>query len=54
MLEGMDLKTGVDLDKLINASEYVSALVGRTLPSKVLQSELGRRHMSKSGKIARC
>ncbi len=43
MLEGMDIDTGVDLDKLILASEHVSSLVGRTLPSKVLQAELGAR-----------
>jgi len=43
MLEGMGLSTGVDLDALIRASEHASHLVGRALPSKVLQSELGRR-----------
>lgn len=43
MLEGMGYETGVDLDLLIRASERVSDLVSRTLPSKVLQSELGRR-----------
>ncbi|MEL6186511.1 MAG: hydroxymethylglutaryl-CoA lyase [Myxococcota bacterium] len=43
MLEGMDMRTGVDLDAVVRASEHVSDLVGRSLPSKVLQSELGRR-----------
>ena len=43
MLEGMGYETGVDLDQLIVASERVAGLVSRTLPSKVLQSELGRR-----------
>jgi hydroxymethylglutaryl-CoA lyase len=43
MLEGMGLSTGVDLDGLVHASERVTHLVSRTLPSKVLQSELGRR-----------
>lgn len=43
MLDGMGYETGVDLERLIYASERVSDLVGRTLPSKVLQSELGRR-----------
>ena len=46
MLEGMELSTGVDLDALILASEHVSGLVGRVLPSKVLQSELGRRRIA--------
>lgn len=43
MLDGMGFETGVDLGSLILASEHVSALVGRTLPSKVLQAELGQR-----------
>lgn len=43
MLEGMGYATGVDLDTLITASEAAQRLVGKTLPSKVLQSELGRR-----------
>lgn len=43
MLDGMGYDTGVDLDTLIGASEHVADLVSRTLPSKVLQSELGRR-----------
>lgn len=46
MLEGMGYETGVSLDRLILASEHVSHLVGRTLPSKVLQSELGRRQQA--------
>lgn len=43
MLDGMGYETGVDLDRLVRASEKVADLVSRTLPSKVLQSELGRR-----------
>jgi hydroxymethylglutaryl-CoA lyase len=43
MLDGMGLDCGVDLDRLITASERVSELVNRTLPSKVLQAELGSR-----------
>ncbi len=46
MLEGMGYESGVSLDRLILASEHVSHLVGRTLPSKVLQSELGRRQQA--------
>ncbi|MBK6690478.1 MAG: hydroxymethylglutaryl-CoA lyase [Deltaproteobacteria bacterium] len=46
MLEGMGYDSGVSLDRLILASEHVSHLVGRTLPSKVLQSELGRRQQA--------
>jgi hydroxymethylglutaryl-CoA lyase len=43
MLDGMGFETKIDLDRLILASEHVSSLVGRTLPSKVLQAELGKR-----------
>jgi hydroxymethylglutaryl-CoA lyase len=43
LLDGMGFESGVDLDQLINASERVAALVNRTLPSKVLQAELGSR-----------
>ena len=43
MLDGMGLESGVSLDKLVLASERVSTLVGRPLPSKVLQAELGAR-----------
>jgi hydroxymethylglutaryl-CoA lyase len=46
MLEGMGYDTGVDLDALITASETAQRLVGKSLPSKVLQSELGRRRKS--------
>ena len=43
MLEGMGFETGIDLDQLVAASQHVADLVSRTLPSKVLQSELGKR-----------
>lgn len=44
MLEGMGFETGIDLTTLVVASERASDLVNRTLPSKVLQAELSRRH----------
>jgi hydroxymethylglutaryl-CoA lyase len=43
LCNGMGFETGVDLDRLITASERVSELVNRTLPSRVLQAELGSR-----------
>ncbi len=43
MLEGMGFDTGVDLDRLFVASETAADLLGKSLPSKVFQSELGRR-----------
>ena len=44
MLEGMGYETGIDLSRLVLASERAADLVNRTLPSKVLQAELARRH----------
>jgi hydroxymethylglutaryl-CoA lyase len=35
MLEGMGMKTGVDLDKLIEAGNVAERIVGRALPGKV-------------------
>lgn len=43
MLEGMGFDTGIDLDRLFMASERAADLLGKALPSKVFQSELGRR-----------
>ncbi len=38
MLEGMGVKTGVDLDRLIEAGRVAETLVGRALPGKVHQA----------------
>mgnify|MGYP001069742161 CR=1 FL=1 len=43
MLEGMGFDTGIDLDRLFVASERAADLLDKSLPSKVFQSELGRR-----------
>lgn len=43
MLEEMGYPTGVDLGKLVRASEHVADLVGRALPSKVYQAEVAQR-----------
>ncbi|MBI2375096.1 MAG: hydroxymethylglutaryl-CoA lyase [Deltaproteobacteria bacterium] len=43
MLESMGIGTGVDLDKVVDASSRASELVGRTLPSKVWQAETATR-----------
>lgn len=50
MLESMGCDTGIDLDSLILASEKVADLLGRTLPSKVLQAEIGRRKKQEAKK----
>jgi hydroxymethylglutaryl-CoA lyase len=43
MLNAMGCETGVDLDRLIMASEHVAQILGRSLPSKVLQAELSQK-----------
>lgn len=43
MLEGMGHSTGVELDRLVDASAHMQDLIGRSLPSKVLQAELAVR-----------
>jgi hydroxymethylglutaryl-CoA lyase len=35
MLHGMGIETGIDLDKLIDAGVYISAVLGREPPSRV-------------------
>ncbi|SDW06126.1 hydroxymethylglutaryl-CoA lyase [Marininema mesophilum] len=39
MLEGMGVKTGINLAKLCEVSRYAEEQLGKPLPSKVLQSE---------------
>ena len=43
MLHGMGYETGIDWPLLIAAGELAQKLVGRTLPGKALQTELGAR-----------
>jgi hydroxymethylglutaryl-CoA lyase len=43
MLEGMGVKTGVDLDKLIDCSRLASTLVGHEMPSKYYRAAIGAR-----------
>jgi hydroxymethylglutaryl-CoA lyase len=40
MLSGMGIKTGIDLERLVEASRAASSIVGRPLPGKVHQSGL--------------
>ncbi|MED0674736.1 hydroxymethylglutaryl-CoA lyase [Aneurinibacillus thermoaerophilus] len=48
MLHGMGLNTGVDLEKLVEAGEFMERVLGRELPSRVLQV------MKKTGKEGEC
>jgi hydroxymethylglutaryl-CoA lyase len=43
LLHGMGYETGIDWDRLVAAGELAQELVGRALPGKALQAELGRR-----------
>jgi hydroxymethylglutaryl-CoA lyase len=43
MLHAMGIATGIDLDKLIEASRGASAFVGHELPSKYLKAHLGKQ-----------
>jgi isopropylmalate/homocitrate/citramalate synthase len=38
MLHGMDIETGVSLEKVVAASRFVAGALGRTLPSRYLQA----------------
>ncbi|HTJ43943.1 MAG TPA: hydroxymethylglutaryl-CoA lyase [Kofleriaceae bacterium] len=43
MLHSMGVSTGVDLDKLVEASRLAAAFVGHDLPSKYLKAYLGKQ-----------
>ncbi len=43
MLHAMGVQTGVDLDKLVEASRLATAFVGHDLPSKYLKAHLGKQ-----------
>jgi hydroxymethylglutaryl-CoA lyase len=54
MLHGMGVRTGIDLDKLVDASRTAATFVGHELPSKYLKAHLGkqaraRRHAEQRG-----
>jgi hydroxymethylglutaryl-CoA lyase len=40
-LHGMGIETGIDLDKLVAASQLIAAHIGHELPSKYLKAHLG-------------
>jgi hydroxymethylglutaryl-CoA lyase len=43
MLHGMGVKTGVDLDKLIDAGSFIQGVLGKNLPGRYLQAALATR-----------
>jgi hydroxymethylglutaryl-CoA lyase len=46
MLEEMGVRTGVDLDRLIDCSRLASSLVGHEMPSKYYRAAIGARQRS--------
>jgi hydroxymethylglutaryl-CoA lyase len=46
MLEGMGVRTGVDIDKLMEASRLASTLIGHEVPSKFYRAYMGARGRS--------
>ena len=43
MLHGMGIETGIDLDKLIDAGDYISHFLGRKSGSRVAVAVLNKR-----------
>lgn len=43
MLEGMGVKTGVNLDKLVDCGQYAETIVQHKLPGRCLQARLAQR-----------
>lgn len=43
MLHAMGIETGIDLDRLVEASRLASTFVGHDLPSKYLKAHLGKQ-----------
>ena len=43
MFEGMGVRTGVDMEKLVEASQLASTLVGHEMPSKFYRAYMGAR-----------
>ncbi len=43
MLHAMGVETGIDLDKLVDASRLAAAFVGHELPSKYLKAHVGKQ-----------
>ena len=46
MLEGMGVRTGIDLDKLVDCGRMASAFVGHEVPSKYYRAAVGARSRS--------
>jgi len=49
MLEGMGVRTGIDLDKLVDAGRLASTVVGHEVPSKYYRAAVGARARATGG-----
>jgi hydroxymethylglutaryl-CoA lyase len=49
LLEGMGVRTGIDLDKLVDAGRLASTFVGHDVPSKYYRAAIGARSRSSVG-----
>jgi hydroxymethylglutaryl-CoA lyase len=49
MLEGMGVRTGIDLDKLVDCARLASTLVGHEVPSKYYRAAIGARSRASAG-----
>jgi hydroxymethylglutaryl-CoA lyase len=49
MLEGMGVRTGIDLDRLVDCARLASTVVGHEVPSKYYRAAIGARGRSASG-----
>ena len=49
MLEGMGVRTGIDLDRLVDCARLASTLVGHEVPSKYYRAAIGARSRVTSG-----
>jgi hydroxymethylglutaryl-CoA lyase len=49
MLEGMGVRTGIDLDRLVDCARLASTLVGHEVPSKYYRAAIGARSRATAG-----
>jgi hydroxymethylglutaryl-CoA lyase len=49
MLEGMGVRTGVDLDRLVDCARLASTVVGHEVPSKYYRAAIGARTRAATG-----
>ena len=49
MLEGMGVRTGIDLDKLVDCARLASTVVGHEVPSKYYRAAIGARSRASAG-----